>query len=204
MKYICKKLKQMVFSVFMLSIINCLVLVEKVSAIPYSKKTVFDSNCSQRIMYIKPKKDLSQMTTHEMTLALSNYASEIILNFCKKPDANEHIPCLKNLLSDTSFDFNDIDKWILSYMKHNFESLRGVFIAYDQEKERCNKYYAYGGLGFCIRHTGRECWDNQGTIGRKTIIGEGGAFCEIEEFITPRGVIKERLIGGFACDFEPL
>ena len=87
-------------------------------------------------------------------------------------------------------------------MKDNLTSLRGVFIAYDEEKRHCNKYYSYGGLGFCIPYTGRECWNNRGAIGERAVIDGYGAFCKMEMFITPRGMVRERLIEGFNCKFE--
>lgn len=205
---------RLIFSfAFILQAIHCSALEKRISSkkpekirtlasASHYKGLFFDSSCNERLR-VQIKEDLSQMNVPAMTMALSNQAFKAIIP-CRNVSVNEHIPCLKDLLSDNSLYFFDhIDRKVLSYMKDNLTSLRGVFIAYDQNKEHCNKYYGQGGLGFCIRYTGEECWDNRGTIGRKTIIGEGGAFCKIEKFITPDGrFIKERLIEGLNCNFE--
>ena len=190
-------LKLILFSIFSFSIV-----VPAASAyLDQQTYFWFDVTCSEKLWRKKPLKDPGKMTTRDMMLALQDDTIKIVAS-CRSREPAEHTTCLDDLLSDNSIDvFNNIDRKILSYMATRFRSLRDFFMAYDLEKSRCHHYYSYEGLGFCIPYTGRECMDVQGVLGRKTVIGEGGSFCEIEEFLNRRGIAEERLIRGFDCRF---
>ena len=182
--------------------------------------TEFSEDCKTRKqswrMSDNSAKNPSEWTysTHELLFFLDTYSLNLvlgcakILNPDKQPDSEKQMACLNDLLTDQSYDLNLQDRTVLSYMRDNFQSLGGILVAYNNEKDKCKKYYSYGSPGFCIPFTGRECLDRNATVrvykefvtvnvknamGGRTGLNLPGT-CVIRQFLTPQGELTEEVL----------
>lgn len=191
---------------------------------PFYTEFSWDCETRQRLWVLRnpDERTISTFSTHKLLFYLGINSFKLvmdcarILNSDNQPDSEKQIACLNNLLTDQSYDFIDLqDRIILSYMRDNFQSLGGVLIAYNNEKDKCKQYYSYGSLGFCIPFTGKECLDRQATIrvyekhvienvknamGGRTGLNLPGT-CVIRQFLTPQGKLTEEVLWNrsFGC-----
>ena len=186
------------------------------SAFP-NLKMEFSWDCKTRQkLYVLRNLNASEWTlsTHESLFFLDNYSFNLvldcagILNSDKQPDPEKQMTCLNNLLTDQSYNFDLQDRTVLSYMRDNFQSLGGVLTAYNNEKDRCEKYYSYDSPGFCIPFTGEECLDRKATVGvytefvtvnaKNAMGGRTGlnlpGTCVIRQFLTYQGELMEEVL----------
>ena len=153
-------------------------------------------------------------STHELLFFLEDYSFNLvldcarILNSDKQPDREKQMTCLNDLLIDPSYDFNPMDRTILSHIRDNFQSLGGVLTAYNNEKDNCERYYSFGSLGFCIPFTGKKCLDREATIRiyekyvtvnvKNAAGGRSGlnlpGICTMRQFLTPQGEQMEEAL----------
>lgn len=183
--------------------------------------TEFHEDCeTKKRLYLLSENSLRNssewtISTHRLLFYLTDYSFNLvldcarILNPDKQPDSEKQMVCLNDLLMNQSYDLDSRqDRIILSYMRDNFQSLGGILVAYNNEKERCEKYYAYGSLGFCIPFTGEKCLDREATIGvykqfvtvnvKNAMGGRTGlnlpGTCVIRQFLTPQGELMEEVL----------
>lgn len=162
-------------------------------------------DCSTKRTDITPlrEENLNQMTPWALVMSLEPESLKLLINVCgKKTEASQQKSCLNDVLSDNSFRFTDEDRIILSHINNNFDSLKGILWKYEQEVNRCKRYYyTYNSKGFCVPYTGKKCLDNRATIGYRSGIG-GPRQCEYfreRVFLTPKGEIKTEFYSGANC-----
>lgn len=149
---------------------------------------MFESDCATRDELAVPAQheDLNQMGPFALMMSLSSEAGAWLADECGGlEDPAGQIPCLRDFLSDNSMPFAPEDRKYLEHIGDRFDSLRGFVHVWNREKKECKNYYSYGGLGFCILYTGKECLDRRMTVGAKTLIGDAGDQCLIRDYLSP-------------------
>ena len=145
-------------------------------------------DCNTRTSKITLKADLRESTVLSLMLALDQDTVKNIIDFCGRSHTapEEQMICVKGLSAESSSEPEEISQKVLTYIAENFISLDEFLLTYDKEQKECLEYYSYGGLGYCIPYTGRECWDEKATVAIiPHFFSVGGYYYHDREYLTP-------------------
>ena len=149
---------------------------------------LFDGpDCNSRTFKTALTGELQEATVLNLMRALDHHILQNVIDFCGNAAAvpEEQMACLKDLSSESSFELDEISQKILLHIGESFTSLDEFTAIYDKEKKNCLEYYSYGGMGYCIRYTGRECWDEKATVAVISHFFSTGSNYQDREYLTP-------------------